>query len=258
MPKKKAKVSKAKNITQTVIVNVGKKRSAPTRPSAPKPTPYQQMSQLFQPMVASLQAVRPADSLLQSAQLLQRLIEPTTKRLDLLQPQVASLQPQVASLGPQIASLQEMVKNLQNQPPPTPIFITSKPRETVLDLPDEQLITPTKPLVPAGPQRLDDPHEDVPIREIEYVAEEKQEASKPSVEEEPPGGFDYENITLDQLNKLPVLRRPNTPVDRPTLREVARYFNIPLGRTEGNKDAIVRIIAMNRGLLPSSSSTSDA
>lgn len=277
MPKKKTK-SKARNITQTVIVNVGKKRSAPTRPAVPKPSPYQQMGQLFQ-------MVRPADSLLQSAQLLQRLIEPTTKRLDLLQPQVASLGPQVASLGPQVASLgpqltslQEMIKNLQAQPQvaslgpqvvslqpqptpvptPVPILPTPKPRETVLDQPDEQLITPSKPLVPAGPSRLDDPHEDVPIREIE----EKHEASKPSssAEEEevnPPGNFDYEGLTLTALNKLPLKRKPNTPADRPTLFEVAKYFNIPLGRIERDlgKKVIVNIIGMNRGLLPSSASS---
>lgn len=260
MPKKEKKIKvkgKVKNISQTVVVNVGgrKKSSAPTQV---RPTPLQQATQF-------IQATRPqqGESLFQSSQLLQRLLEPTNLRLEaLLRQQRQGMQP--INIGqPNI----NVPINLPAQPninigqpninvpinfPPQPISLPVKPRESVLDQPDEQLVTPTKPLVPAGPLRLDDPHEDVPIRDIEYVAEEKQEASQPASSSpisdddiEPPGDFDYDNLTLNDLRKLQVDRRTNLG---PSLREIAVHYGLQPGRKYRTKDKLIELIASNRGL----------
>lgn len=218
MQKKQKKTrAKAKNVTQTVIVNVGKKRSAPTRPTIPKPTPLQQATQFIQ---SAGPLIRPADSMFQSVQLMQRLIEPTTMKINQLQEAIAKLQP--AKQEPQ----QAVPLPVKPQPlnPVVEVSLPSKPRETVLDQPDAPLVTPSKPLVPAGPPRLDDPHEDVPIREIEpereveYVAEEKQEASQASSSSADPYEKYYSRERLEKLN----LKSGDINV-----RTIAKHLNIP-------------------------------
>jgi hypothetical protein len=50
-------------------------------------------------------------------------------------------------------------------------------RQHVADLPDAQLVQPKAPLVPAGPMRMDDPHEEVPLNKVDpgLVQEEEEE-----------------------------------------------------------------------------------
>jgi hypothetical protein len=173
MPKKDAKTkrtrAKPKNVIQKVIVNVGRGggRKAPSGP--PRPTPLQQAMQFVQSslardasLVQAFQQPRQGESLFQSAQVLQRLIDPINARLDLLMPK----QEQQGSAFP----------NME---------IHSKhDRQHVADLPDAQLVQPKAPLVPAGPMRMDDPHEAVPLNKVDpaLVQEEEEPAQPASVQ----------------------------------------------------------------------------
>lgn len=82
-PSKKVKKTraKAKNVSQTVIVNVGRRGGSKAPSTAPpRPTPLQQALQF-------VQATRPpqqGESLIQSTQVLQRMLEPINRRLDTL------------------------------------------------------------------------------------------------------------------------------------------------------------------------------
>lgn len=52
---------------------------------------------------------------------------------------------------------------------------SSSGKSFVLEQPDAPLLTPAQPAVSGGPQRLDPPHEDVPLRVIDGVGEGKEE-----------------------------------------------------------------------------------
>jgi hypothetical protein len=205
MPKKASTVggrskktrAKAKNITQTVIVNVGKKGGGGKAPSAPpRPTPLQQALQFVQ---ATRQPPQ-GESLIQSTQVLQRMLEPINRRLDALmgtppainmpainvsQPPINITQPAISFppiniTQPAINIAQPMVKPqasmssqtemipMQSAPlqggikPFPPYQLPSAPlsyHDFVLDLPDAPLVKPPQPLVPAGSLRLDPEYE---------------------------------------------------------------------------------------------------
>jgi hypothetical protein len=104
MPKSSKKVkktrAKAKNVSQTVIVNVGRRGGSKAPATAPPirsaPTPLQQALQL-------VQATRPpqqGESLIQSTQILQRMIEPINRQLQALMGQ--SSQPAINITQPPI------------------------------------------------------------------------------------------------------------------------------------------------------------
>jgi hypothetical protein len=194
MPRKIQRKTKAKarNVTQTVIVNVSKRGGGSKAPTQPRPTALQQATQL-------VQAMRPqqGESLVQAQQAFQRLVEPINARLEaLLQRQQL---PQPINIAPPNVNVtvqqSEMINELMRRMDELHARIPPQPRERVLDLPDAQLVQPEPPLVPAGPPRLDDPHEDVPLSDIEPqaaaleeeepIAEEKQAAQPASsVEDE--------------------------------------------------------------------------
>lgn len=212
MPKKKIKLKgKVKNISQTVVVNVGgrKKSSAPTQP---RPTPLQQATQF-------IQATRPqqGESLIQSAQVLQRLLEPTNLRLEaLLRQQRQPAQP--INIGqPNI-----------NVPITQPININlPAQRDRVLDQPDAPLVQPPPPLVPAGPQRLDPPHQDVPLSSISLVSsdEEEEEVVDEGKREASSSSSDPYESYYDRLDSLPVESRDKK---QKTVSEIAKYHGITL------------------------------
>ena len=222
MPRKIQRKTKAKarNVTQTVIVNVSKRGGGSKAPTQPRPTALQQATQL-------VQAMRPqqGESLVQAQQAFQRLVEPINARLEaLLQrqqlPQPINIAQPAINIAPPNISIpmnltqrfpdinvpigqpninvtvqqSEMINELMRRMDELHARIPPQPRERVLDLPDAQLVQPNAPLVPAGPPRLDDPHEDVPLSELEPqaaaleeepIAEEKQAAQPASsVEDE--------------------------------------------------------------------------
>jgi hypothetical protein len=164
MPKKekvKRARAKPKNVIQKVTVNVvgrtsGGGRKAPSGP--PRPTPLQQAMQFAQ----AFQQPRQGESLFQSAQVLQRLIDPINARLDLLMRQQVPPMPKQEQQGSAFPNMEIHSKH---------------DRQHVADLPDAQLVQPKAPLVPAGPMRMDDPHEEVPLNKVDpgLVQEEEEE-----------------------------------------------------------------------------------
>ena len=87
--------AKPKNVIQKVVVNVGgrggggRKSTAPSGP--PRPTPLQQATQFLQ--AAQSRPPIAGESLIQSAQVLQRMIEPINLRLEALIRQGRESQP---------------------------------------------------------------------------------------------------------------------------------------------------------------------
>jgi len=134
MPKKGKMVkktrAKAKNVTQTVIVNVGKRgggKSAPPVRSAP--TPLQQALQLLQTQRQPPQG----ESLIQSTQILQRMIEPINRRLEVLMrqpsqvPAINITQPPINIAQPAISVTQPPINVSQPAINFPPINITQPP-----------------------------------------------------------------------------------------------------------------------------------
>lgn len=211
MPQKKyVKKTKAKvrNVSQIVTVNIhkGKKSSAPTGP--PRPTPLQQALQF----ASSFRQPNPHDAIVQSATMLHRLLEPTNLRLEAL------LQRQQV---PNINIGQPNINVPVNVAPPNvnvPINIVNR-RDRVLDQPDAPLVRPPPPLVPAGPERMDDPHEDVPVSEEEEEEEQEVASSASSSSADP-----YEKYySREELNKL------TTKTGNISIHKIAKHLNIPTG-----------------------------
>lgn len=136
MPKKGKMVkktrAKAKNVTQTVIVNVGKRgggKSATAPPVRSAPTPLQQALQLLQ-----IQRQPPqGESLIQSTQILQRMIEPINRRLEVLMrqpsqvPAINITQPPINIAQPAISVTQPPINVSQPAINFPPINITQPP-----------------------------------------------------------------------------------------------------------------------------------
>jgi hypothetical protein len=96
----------------------------------------------------------------------------------------------------------------------------------VADLPDAPLIGPPQPLVPAGPQRLDDPHEDAPINDEAKDAEEEVQWPYLSVFEIPPLAI----VTKEYLEQLPNTAQQKT--NKITLRMIRDAYGLQLSRDE--------------------------
>jgi len=260
MPKPSKKVrktrAKAKNVTQTVIVNVGKRggSKAPTT-APPRPTPLQQALQFVQatrPAQNSLDSLRQGESLIQSTQVLQRMLDPINRQLQALMNQPAiNIAPPIINISqpsvkapevkPQasMASQTEVVAPaqlpmVQGIKPSPPYQLPAAPlsyHDFVLDLPDAQLVQPPKPLVPGGSLRLDPEHEDVPIVEAEEKEAERPRIP-PIIEEEAvevPMELrdDYSRIplTYEALDKLNV--RKATVAKPLTLEGLYSYYRLP-------------------------------
>jgi hypothetical protein len=123
MPKPSKKVrktrAKAKNVTQTVIVNVGKRggsKASTAPPIRSTPTPLQQALQLLQTQRQPAQG----ESLIQSTQVLQRMLEPINRQLEVLmkqpvpainiaQPAINVTQPPISITQPPISITQPAI-----------------------------------------------------------------------------------------------------------------------------------------------------
>jgi len=306
MPKKervKRTRAKAKNVIQKVVVNVGgrggggRKSTAPSGP--PRPTPLQQATQFIQ----ATQSRPPVlgESMIQSSQMLQRLLDPINMRLEVLMRQRQEVQPQPINInnppinmppininnppinirqpdifvGPPNVSINQRFPDI-NIRVPEPFrrgFAEAEPsqqnRQHVADLPDEPLVRPNAPLVLAGPMRMDDPHEDVPLNQVDPIFLGKQEAKEVPVEvamkeieeqqerepvsaSKPAQASDrFRSIPLifKDLDKLPFRRKANTPPASITLVELASYYSLPLPKTtiEGGKASVINYLIQKKG-----------
>ena len=269
MPKKervkRARV-KPKNVIQKVTVNVvgrGGGRKAPSGP--PRPTPLQQAMQFVQ----AFQPPRPVEPIVAPAQLLQRLLDPINARFDLLMrqpsPAINLRQPDIFIAPPNV-SINQRFPDINIQAPifPNKERFAQGPnlgrpmdgeqhrdhnRQHVADLPDAPLVQPNAPLLLAGPMRMDDPHEDVPLNQIDpALVSEDEEEEGPRVGGESSSAaslgsnFNYEFFTLDDVNRLVVRRKPDNLSDIPSLEEVVQHFGIRIPNKQRNKENMIQLL----------------
>ncbi|NBW38389.1 MAG: hypothetical protein EBR30_25870 [Cytophagia bacterium] len=277
MPKKDAKIKRArakpKNVIQKVIVNVGgrggraSKTTAPSGP--PRPTPLQTALEFAR----SFQPPRPVEPIVPPAQILQRLLDPINARLDAIARQAVSItnppinirQPDIFVAPPNV-SINQRFPDINIQAFPNMEAHRDHNRQHVADLPDEPLVRPNAPLVLAGPMRMDDPHEDVPLNQVDpALVYGKYEAQEPTRTEETVSESDREEefipaqagvrsimddipIRRDTLDKMPLKRKQNTSPNTIVLTELASYLRLPLPRNvlAGGKSAVVDYILQNR------------
>lgn len=308
MPKKekvKRARAKPKNVVQKVTVNIGgrggggRKSTAPSGP--PRPTPLQQATQFMQ----SFQIPRQGESMVQSAQMLQRLIDPINARLDafvrqagpvnnitmppinISNPAINIRQPDIFMAPPNVSINQrfpDLFRRAEGQEPLRGYDINIQPfpnmgehrdhnRQHVADLPDEPLVRPNAPLLLAGPMRMDDPHEDVPLNQVDPALVGKQEAqssaslgkaggssayesSEEEAEEEAVGGveagvrsiMDNIPITRIELDKMPLKRKKNTSSNTIVLTDLASYLGLALPRNilALGKNGVIDYILQNK------------
>lgn len=280
--------AKPKNVIQKVVVNVGgrggggRKSTAPSGP--PRPTPLQQATQFIQ----SFQIPRQGESMVQSAQMLQRLIDPINARLDafvrqqvpgpvnnITMPPINITNPPInirpdIFVGPPNVSINQRFPDINIQAPNFPNMEQHRDhnRQHVADLPDEPLVRPNAPLLLAGPMRMDDPHEDVPLNQVDPALLGKQEAKgKPIIGDESSeseeeaeaveagpaqagvrSNMDNIPIRRDILDKMPLKRKQNTSPNTIVLTELASYLRLALPRNilAGGKNAVVDYILQNK------------
>lgn len=299
MPKKervKRTRAKAKNVIQKVVVNVGgrggggRKTTAPSGP--PRPTPLQQATQFLQATQSRPQQAEGlrGESMIQSAQMLQRLLEPVNVRLEALMQQRQGVQP--INMPPINISNPINIQQPDIFVAPPNISINQRfpdiniqhrdhNRQHVADLPDEPLVRPNAPLLLAGPMRMDDPHEDVPLNKVDPALVLGKQEAKGSQDESRPFGkqeevpieiamkeieeeqerkpvsasasasdrFQSISLTPLALDKLPLRRKANTPPTTITLTELASYYSLPLPREilDGGKQLVIKYLIQEKG-----------
>lgn len=259
----------------------GRKTTAPSGP--PRPTPLQQATQFLQatqsrPQTEGLRG----ESMIQSAQVLQRLLDPINMRLEVLMRQRQEGQPiNIPAINMPPINISNPI-NIQ-QPdifvaPPNVSINQRFPdiniqhrdhnRQHVADLPDEPLVRPNAPLLLAGPMRMDDPHEDVPLNQVDPALvlgkqeakevpievamkeiEEQQEREPVSASSSASDRFRSIPLTFKDLDKLPFRRKANTPPASITLVELASYYSLPLPKTtiEGGKASVINYLIQKKG-----------
>lgn len=241
-------------------VSRASKTTAPSGP--PRPTPLQTALEFAR----SFQPPRPVEPAIPPAQVLQRLLEPIQLRLDTLmqrqpsmnlpinitQPPINIRQPDILVSPPNV-SINQRFPDINIQTFPNMEQHRDHNRQHVADLPDAPLVQPNAPLVLAGPMRMDDPHEDVPLNQVDpalvlgkYEAKEKQEevpieVAMKEIEEEQErepvsatASDRYRSIplTYNALNNLYFKSvEGKTPPDAITLQDLARKgYGLKLSR----------------------------
>lgn len=265
MPKKekvKRARAKPKNVIQKVVVNVVGKTSGGGRKSTgpPRPTPLQQATQFVQ----SFQPPRPIEPIVAPAQLLQRLLDPINARFDLLMrqqvpgpinnitmPPINIRQPDIFVAPPNV-SINQRFPDINIQAPNFPNMEEHRDhnRQHVADLPDAPLVQPNAPLLLSGPMRMDDPHEDVPLNQVDPALVGAEEEEGPRVGGESSSAaalgsnFNYEFFTLADVNRLVVRRKPGNLSDIPSLEEVVQHFGIRIPNAKRNKEDMIQLLRL--------------
>jgi hypothetical protein len=102
-------------------------------------------------------------------------------------------------------------------------------RQHVADLPDAQLVQPKAPLVPAGPMRMDDPHEEVPLNKVDpALVQEPERVGGESVDD-----GKYENA-MDILTRYSEKRNRDT-LSAKKARELAEQLGTKIPAKSGGK-----------------------
>lgn len=251
--KERVKITKAvakTKVVQKVTVNIGGRGGRARKSTAPR---KQSRSLPLQPVQIFNSLPPPAqqgESMFQSAQVLNRLLEPVNMRLEALM-----RRRQDAPAAPQMVQADQRLPDVDD----------GDHRQRVLDLPDAPLIQPAQSLVPTGFQRMDDPHENVPIVDSAF---EKREASSASssagasspsssaaassstssagtsvlLSPQPGRGFNFDSLTLSDAEKLRVRRRPGDLSPIPSLEEAVRHFGVKIQAHQRTQSELLKIL----------------
>jgi hypothetical protein len=268
MARKKVRKIKSKQkttVTQSVTVNIQKGTRAKRGP--PQPSQAERMLQMITPLLSQRQLIQPQQALQVPPQ---QNLEAILARLVPQQgpPGPAGPQGLPGLPGPQGPQGPEGPSGKRGfyfgsatpSLPSSPVSLESfafnfsdlndSGRSFILDQPDSPLVGPAQPAVSGGPQRLDPPHEDVPL---EQIGEGKEEE-----------GPNYINpyelpvnrslITRDYIDSLPNTTSQKTK--KLTLRMYATQMGIPFGREQNAMrkgdlvDYLWRQTLAQRGLAP--------
>lgn len=219
------------------------------------------------------------EPMIQSAQLLQRLLEPVNMRLESLIRQRQEM-PNINIHPANVQVNQASIPPFRQEPRRDNAMVDRRPR--VLDLPDEPLIQPEMSLVPGGYLRMDNPHEEVPQSAEPSGADPqkrgipiqqgagKHEAPYPAAEsadepEEPSfftpprqtqaasssgasssvrgnGRPNYENVDVNDIPHLKIKRGAGDPSDILTLEGFLRHYGVPIPREGRKKDDLIKMV----------------
>lgn len=255
------KVKQKTSVSQKVIINVTKRRG-PTKRTGP--TQSQQLIQSLVPLFAQrAPLIQTAQPFQPSAQQLQQLIErlgqpgpqgpqgPPGER-GLYGPQgprgfpgyISNINisdgfrtPSLESVSDQGSIGEFAFKGLENLEKGSPLA-SSSGKSFVLDLPDVPLIQPDRAIIPAGPERLDNPHEDVPLQEGKEEAKEEALSEEEEPYLSPFAVPPIASITKDFLNSLPNTTKQKG--NKVTLRMIRDAYGLILtGSDYKNKEAVV-------------------
>jgi hypothetical protein len=229
MPRKqKRKDKKGKTtVSQQVNVYVTKRQSTKRGPAQPS-----QAQQLLQTLPLLMrQAVPTPQPLLQSAQLLQLLANLKGEKGEPGPPGPQGPSGYIPPINIPSYVGTPVLSESSGASLPSFAFdfdtasIGSSGKSYVADQPDEPLVKAAEPAISGGPQRLDPPHEDVPLESIEPYL---------SVYEIPP----IDSVTRAYLNDLPNTTYQKT--DKITLRMLQQSYGIQLSKGEmKNKPSMV-------------------
>jgi hypothetical protein len=246
--------AKAKNVTQTVIVNVGKRGGSKAPATVPpRPTPLQQALQFVQatrPAQSSLDSLRQGESLIQSTQVLQRMLEPINRQLEVLMrqpvPAINIAQPAINVTQPPISITQPPISITQPAISFPPINITQPPISISQTMPQamlkpqvsmasqtEVVAPPVQGIKPFPPYQLPQ----TPLSYRDYVLDLPDaplvQPAKPLV----PGGSlrldpEHEDVPIVEAEEKEV-EKPSTPISSEEEEEVPMrlrddYSRVPL------------------------------
>jgi hypothetical protein len=190
--KERSKVTKAKAVNKTkvvqrVTVNIGGRSRGGRKSTAPQTTQRPPPVQIFNSMAGPVPQGQ-GESMLQSTQILNRLLEPVNRRLDALVGRQAEPQP-VAPPPAQRMPLGQQLAEDNN-------------REIVAEQPVRQLVQPVQPIVSAGPIRLDNPQGNV-----------GQAMAKAESADGPQPSINYDRIMemIEQSEGVGVGQKPSLP-----------------------------------------------
>jgi len=263
LAKQTAKAEAKTKVIQKVTVNIGGRGRGGRRTAAPRTAPPVQIFNSMAGPQAEGSRSALGEPMIQSAQLLQRLLEPVNMRLESLIRQRQEM-PNINIHPANVQVNQASIPPFRQEPRRDNAMVDRRPR--VLDLPDEPLIQPEMPLVPGGYLRMDNPHEEVPIQQGAGKHEAPYPAAESADEPEEPSFFtpprqtqaasssgasssvrgdgrpNYENVDVNDIPNLKIKRGAGDPSDILTLEGFLRHYGVPIPREGRKKDDLIKMV----------------
>ena len=199
-------------VVQKVTVNIGGRRRGGRKSTARQTIQRPPPVQIFNSMAGP---VPQGESMLQSAQILNRLLEPVNMRLDALVRRQAEPAPRGNMDPPQI-----------RDPDHEPQIAENNNREIVVEQQMEQLVEPQQAMVESKPRQLE-------------VAESADGPAQPAVRGT---RFNYETITMADATDLKVRRKTGDTSAEPSLEEVVRHFDIRIPQNMRTREGMLHLL----------------